>query len=518
MSELRQRIRKTSLHAKIVEAEETIPLFQDGMDLGFSGFGGGHPKTVPGLLADHVERNNLQGKLRFNVFTGASIGLDIEDRWASLGMTDRRWPYQTGDRIRSEINAGNVRMGDKHLSLFAQDLGAGFYTRERGGKLDFALVEATNITEDGGIVLSSAVGVSPEIIQTAEKIIVEINTAVPSCEGLHDIVTPRLPPHQRPYPINRVGDRIGATAVSCDSNKIVAIIESRKLGQGRPLDPPDGESELIAAHILDFFQFEIRNGRLPDGLLPLQSGVGSIANAVVGSLVKGPFSNLEMWTEIMQDTILDFFDSGKLSFASATSFALSPDGIKRLYGDWERYTKGIILRPIRISNHPELVRRLGVIAMNTAVEFDIYAHANSSLIGGSRMINGIGGAGDFLRNAYLSIMHTPSVRPTKVDPRGISCVVPMSPHVDQTEHDLDILVTEQGLADLRGLCPRDRAQTIIDRCVHPDYRPILQEYFDRASREGMAKGAGHEPHMLFKVFKMQQNLAENGTMKISNWD
>jgi acetyl-CoA hydrolase len=137
MSELRQRIRKTSLHAKIVEAEETIPLFQNGMNLGFSGFGGGHPKTVPGLLADHVEKNNLQGEMRFNVFTGASIGLDIEDRWASLGMTDRRWPYQTGDRIRREINAGNVRMGDKHLSLFAQDLGAGFYTRDRGGEAGY---------------------------------------------------------------------------------------------------------------------------------------------------------------------------------------------------------------------------------------------------------------------------------------------------------------------------------------------------------------------------------------------
>ena len=156
--------------------------------------------------------------------------------------------------------------------------------------------------------------------------------------------------------------------------------------------------------------------------------------------------------------------------------------------------------------------------MNTPAEFDIYGHANSTLVNGSRMINGIGGSGDFIRNSYLSIMHSPSTRPSKTDPTGISCVVPFVTHVDHTEHDLDILVTEQGLADLRGLSPRERAKEIIAKCVHPDYQPIMQEYFERSRRECFAKGTGHEPHMLFKVFKMQQHLAEHGTMKISNWD
>ena len=216
--------------------------------------------------------------------------------------------------------------------------------------------------------------------------------------------------------------------------------------------------------------------------------------------------------------MLDFFDSGKLQFASATSLSLSADGFQRLYNNWDEYTSKIVLRPQQLANNPEIIRRLGVIAMNTPIEFDIYAHANSTLVGGSRMINGIGGSGDFLRNAYLSIMHSPSVRPTKTDPTGISCVVPMVPHVDHTEHDLDVLVTEQGLADLRGLCPRDRAQLIIDRCAHPDYQPILQDYLDRASRECLANGRGHEPHMLDKVFRMQQNLANCGTMKVPDWD
>ena len=106
------------------------------MNLGWSGFTpAGYPKVVPIALADHVEKNNLQGKLKFNLFIGASVGAETEDRWAVNDMIDRRWPYQTGKNIAAGINAGRIRMGDKHLSLFAQDLGYGFYT-EGTAKLD----------------------------------------------------------------------------------------------------------------------------------------------------------------------------------------------------------------------------------------------------------------------------------------------------------------------------------------------------------------------------------------------
>ncbi len=519
MSELLKRIRRTSLHARIMKAEDTIPFFRDGMDLGWSGFTPvGYPKVVPLALADYVEKNNLQGKMRFNLFIGASIGGDVEDRWASLRMTDKRWPYQTGKVVQQQVNDGTVRMGDKHLSLYAQDLAYGFYTKERGGGFDMGLIEASGITEDGAIILCGSVGVAPEVIQNSDKLIVEINTAIPSFEGLHDIVMNEKPPFKRPYLVTRVDDRVGSFYVPCDPDKIIAIVESRETDKGRPLSPPDEMSEQIAANILDFFQFEVKAGRLPKNLLPLQSGVGNIANAVVGGLVKGPFSDVNVWTEVLQDTMLDFFDSGKLSFASSTSLSLSEPGFKRLYENWDKYTSRVVLRPIQYSNHPESIRRLGVIAMNTPVEFDIYGHANSTLVNGSRMINGIGGSGDFLRNAYLSIMHSPSTRPSKTDPTGITCVVPFATHVDHTEHDLDVLVTEQGLADLRGLSPRERAKEIIARCVHPDYRPIMEEYFERARHECCGKAIGHEPHMLFKVFKMQQHLAERGTMKIANWD
>lgn len=519
MPQIHQKVKMKSLNARIMAPEDTVQFFRDGMFLGFSGFGpSGDPKVVPAVLADHVENNHLQGKLRFTVLSGASIKADTESRWAELGMTNRRWPYQNSKISQEQINKGKVRMGDKPLSMFSQGLGYGFYTKENNGRIDIAIIEATEITEEGNIILSTGVGATPELVQIADKIIIELNTAIPAFAGLHDIVMPDRPPKKQPYLIRQVGDRIGTPYVPCDHEKIVAIVESRQLDRGNPRRDPDTISDRIAANVIAFFSSEIQAGRLPENLLPLESGAGNIANAVVCGLNAGPFHNLTVWTEVLQDSMLDLFDSGKLDFASCTSLLLTEDGFNRLYADWENYSKKFILRQVQVSNHPELVRRLGVIAMNTPLEFDIYAHANSSLIGGTRMVNGIGGAGEFARNAYLSIMHCPSTRPTKNDPHGISCIVPMVPHVDITEHDLDVLVTEQGVADLRGLCPTERAQVIIDNCAHPAYKPILQEYLDRATQECQRNTAGHEPHMLFKVFKMQQNLVGQGTMGIDNWD
>ncbi|MDR0454369.1 MAG: acetyl-CoA hydrolase [Deferribacteraceae bacterium] len=513
--ELKQRIRDKSLVHLITTPEKLVPLFAETvkrtLNLGWSGFTPvGYPKVMPKTIADYVEQNGLQGKWKFNLYVGASTGAESEDRWASLKMIDKRWPYQTGKNISKGINCGEIRMGDKHLSMFAQDLLYGFYTKEQGGKLDYAIVEASAITEDGNIVLAGSVGATPEIIAIAEKIIVEVNTALPSFEGMHDIITADLPPHKKIIPITKAGDRAGTTYVPTDKSKIIAIVESKMKDSGRALRGTDEDSQRIADHIVAFFSDEVKAGRLPENLLPLQSGVGSIANAVVGGLTDSPFENLTAYTEVLQDTFLPFLDSGKCKTISCSSLSLSEEGFEIWWKNYDFYRSKVILRPQQISNHPEVIRRLGVIAMNTPVEFDIYAHANSTLVSGTNMLNGIGGSGDFLRNGYLSIMHCPSARPSKTDELGISCVVPKVTHVDHTEHDLDVLVTEQGLADLRGLSPKDRARVIIDKCAHPEYKPYLTEYLERAEE---ATKRAHEPHILTETYKMHINLAEKGTMR-----
>jgi len=152
-----------------------------------------------------------------------------------------------------------------------------------------------------------------------------------------------------------------------------------------------------------------------------------------------------------------------------------------------------------------VIRRLGCLAMNGMIEADIYGNVNSTHIMGSSMQNGIGGSGDFARNAYVAMFLSPS---TARD-GAISCIVPMASHVDHTEHDVHVIITEQGIADLRGLPPRRRAQQIIDHCAHPDYRPALQDYLDRATATGPGK---HTPHLLDEALSWHVRYLRDATM------
>ncbi|KAK9478462.1 hypothetical protein V1514DRAFT_330778 [Lipomyces japonicus] len=516
---LRSRVRNPKFLEKLVKAEDTIPLFKSGDYMGWSGFTAvGAPKAVPVALQKYVEENGLEGKLRFNLFVGASAPDPIEGKWAELNMIERRSPHQVGKRISGAINDGRMLFFDKHLSMWPQDLSYGYYTlKKETPTLDVTIVEATAITEDGGIIPGASVGASPELINSSDKIIIEVNTKIPNLEGLHDIYVPEAPPHRKPINIETVDQRIGTNYIPVDFNKVVAVVESEYDEMTGANSPEDETSKAIAQHLIEFLQHEVKHGRIPENLHPLQSGIGNIANAVVGGLADASFKNLTVWTEVLQDSFLPFFDSGNLDFATATSIRLSPEGFEQFFKNWDLYSKKLLLRPQTISNSPEIIRRLGVIAMNTPVEVDIYGHANSTNVLGSRMLNGLGGSADFLRNAKLSVMHTPSARPTKTDPFGLSCIVPFASHVDQTEHDLDIIVTEQGLADLRGLAPRERARVIIDKTAHPVYKPILTEYLDRAESIALKKGYGHEPHILRDALKLHVNFQEKGTMRIDSW-
>jgi succinyl-CoA:acetate CoA-transferase len=127
-----------------------------------------------------------------------------------------------------------------------------------------------------------------------------------------------------------------------------------------------------------------------------------------------------------------------------------------------------------VSNHPGLIDQFGVIGVNSAIEFDIYGNANSTHVRGERMINGIGGSADFNRNSLITVCALPST----LNDGAISRVVPQVFHVDHTEHDIDVFVTEQGVADVRGLSPVERAELIVEECAHPDFAPELRSYLD----------------------------------------
>ncbi|HWR38833.1 MAG TPA: acetyl-CoA hydrolase/transferase family protein [Patescibacteria group bacterium] len=501
MIDIKDRVRNRALHGKIVSAEEAAAIIKPGMNIGTSGFTpAGYPKAVPLALAERIKKEKFQ----VNLWTGASVGKELDGALAEVGGIAKRLPYQTNDVLRKAINSGAVQYVDLHLSHVAQMSRYGFL----GGKVDVAIVEACAITEEGHIIPTTSLGNAASFVQSADIVIVEVNTSQPlELEGMHDVYIPLDPPHRLPIPLVKADDRIGTPYIPCGFDKITCIVPCDLPDAVRPLAPIDDDARAMTGHMIDFLKKEIKAGRMPENLLPLQSGVGSVANAVVAGLADSDFTDLVVYTEVIQDGMLDLIDAGKLQIASGTSITPSPDGLKRLYANIGEYRKKIMLRPQEVANHPEIARRLGVIAMNTAIEFDIYGHVNSTHVMGTKMMNGIGGSGDFARNAYLTFFFTNSVAKNG----DISSIVPMCSHFDHSEHDVDVFITERGVADVRGLSPKERARVIIKNCAHPDYQPLLMDYLERAEK---ATKMSHTPHILSEALSWHCRFLETGSMKI----
>jgi succinyl-CoA:acetate CoA-transferase len=486
------RVRNGALRHRIMSAEAAAALIQPGDNLGMSGFtGAGYPKAVPAALATRMHAAHAAGiPFKVSIWTGASTAPELDGALAAADGVELRLPYQSDPVSRQRINAGQMEYIDIHLSHVAQFVWFGFL-----GRLNVAVIEVTEILEDGRLVPSTSIGNNKTWLDLADRIILEVNSAQPrQLAGMHDVYYgTRLPPHRQPIPLVRAGDRIGEPFLRCDPDKVIAVVETHACDRNTTLAEPDDNSRRIASHILEFLAHEVRRGRLPPELLPLQSGVGNTANSVLAGLEDGPFGQLTSYTEVLQDGMLNLLKSGKLAFASATALSLSDGAMAEFNANLAHYHPRILLRPQEISNHPELIRRLGVIAMNGMIEADIYGNVNSTHVLGTQIMNGIGGSGDFARNAYLSIFMTASTARNGM----ISCIVPMVSHVDHTEHDVQVIVTEQGLADLRGLSPKQRARVMVENCAHPDFRPALHDYFRRALNQSPGK---HTPHLLREAF------------------
>ncbi|APV36679.1 MULTISPECIES: acetyl-CoA hydrolase/transferase family protein [Acinetobacter] len=490
------RIRLASLHNKVISADDAAAYIQDGMTVGMSGFTrAGEAKAVPQALVERAKQNPL----KITLITGASLGNDLDKQLTEAGVLARRLPFQVDNTLRRAINNGEVMFIDQHLSETVEQM-----RNLQLKRPDVAVIEAIAITEDGGIIPTTSVGNSASFAIFAEKVIVEINTSLSEAfEGLHDIYIPSYRPTRQPISLTKVDERIGTSAIQIDPAKIVGIVFNDTADSPSTVTLPDDETQGIANHLIAFFEKEVAEGRLPQNLGPLQAGIGSIANAVLTGLKDSNFEDLVMYSEVLQDCTFELIDAGKMKFASGSSITLSAKCGEKVFGNIEAYKDKLVLRPQEISNHPELVRRLGIIGINTALEFDIYGNVNSTHVCGTKMMNGIGGSGDFARNAHLAIFVTKSI----AKGGDISSIVPMVSHVDHSEHDVDILVTEQGLADLRGLAPRERAVAIIKNCVHPLYQDALNDYFNRACAKG-----GHTPHLLREALSWHVNFEENGHM------
>lgn len=495
MENFKNRIHNEELLNRVVTAEEAASWIKDGMSLGFSGFTrAGDVKVVPRALVKRAEKESF----KVDVYSGASLGKDTDKSLAESGILNKRSPFQADPTMRKGINKGDFYFVDTHLSQVAEMIRSGVV------KIDYAVLEAVSITEDGMIIPTTQVGNSAIFAEHAENIILEINLAHPETfEGVHDIYDTGKQGERKPIPLTTPSDRIGTIGIPVDINKIKGIVISNEMDSPSNIVPPDEETQIMANHLMEFLRNEIKEGRLTNSLAPLQSGIGSVANAVLHGLVDSEFEDLEVYSEVLQDAVFDLLDAGKVKFASCCSITISEGKMKEVFGNFEKYKDRLMLRPQEISNHPELIRRMGLISINTALEVDIYGNVNSTHVRGTHMMNGIGGSGDFARNARLAIFVTKSIAKNG----DISSIVPFVSHTDHTEHDVDVIVTEQGYADLRGLAPRERVELLIENCAHPMYRAQLRDYYYEALTRG-----GQTPHVLEKAFSWHTNYEKNGTM------
>lgn len=489
----KDRVLATELFDKITDAATAASYIKENMKVGFSGFtSAGYAKLVPTAIANQGTAKNL------TIITGASTGAELDGELAKAGLMGRRYPFQSNNYSRDNINNGTTEYSDLHLSQVPRMLRQGIW-----GRLDYTIIECCMITEECGLVPSLAVGCTNALVEQADKIIVEINLNMPtSIYGLHDILSGDS---REPINICSPSDRVGLPYIPCSPDKIVAIVFNDTIGETPVFKEPDDVSNQIAQNIITFLKSEIAAGRMPENLYPLQSGVGAVANAALAVLNSAGFSNMTMFTEVAQDSALDLLYEGVVTELSAAALSLSEEGIYKLFDHFDSVKDKITLRPQEISNHPEMLRRIRPVAMNTAIEIDLYGNVNSTHIMGTKMMNGIGGSGDFARNAWVTIFMTPSVAKNG----AISSIVPMVSHVDNSEHDVHVVVTEQGYADLRGKSPKERARLIIENCAHPDYKAELWEYYNRALEVSPAK---HTPHDLTQAFDMHLRYLETGSM------
>jgi acetyl-CoA hydrolase len=495
-----------SLPFPILTAQEAAALVENGQTIGFSGFtAAGAPKAIPTAIAAKAQAEHAAGReFKIGVLTGASTGKSLDGALAEADAMSFRTPYQSNSSLRKKINSGSIRFVDMHLSVLPQTVRYGFL-----GHINWAVIEAADITPGGGIVLSTGVGAVPTYARLADKILIELNARQPaSLLGIHDIYEPADPPARREIPIYSASDRVGSPLLVVDPKKIVGIVQTDLNDEVGAFDQPTPLTDQIGQNVADFLVNEMKAGRIPPQFLPLQSGVGNVANAVLAALGKsGDVPPFQMYTEVLQDSVIPLIDAGRCTFASTCSLTLSPEAMHTVTSNIEFYKKHILLRPQEISNNPEIVRRLGIVSMNTAIEVDLGGNVNSTHVMGKTMMNGIGGSGDFTRNAYVSIFSCPSTA------KGgkISAIVPLCAHVDHSEHSVQVVITEQGVADLRGRDPHERAQLIIDNCAHPDFREQLRDYL-KLTKEG------HEPLSLSLGLAMHRQFLRHGDMRNINWE
>lgn len=488
---MESRIRSAELRSLVKQAAEASEVIKNGMTVAVGGYTScGYPKAVIRALA---ERANSGEQLRLSVVSGANNGV-VDTILAEASIVARRAPMIESKVIAGQINKGSVSYCEQQMNKMPHLLRA-----EAFGHIDVAVVEAVAVNSDGSFVPSSSVGFVPLLVQLADKVIIEVNAAMPGqLEGMHDIYMP----DGGPIPIVSAGQRIGAASVPCDIRKISAIVMSDEPDEVAALAPVKPEQAAIADNLFNFLELEMKRRGIKQ-LPPVQTGFGNLAAEIVNALGRSNFSDISFFGGVAQEANIKLAASGKAKAVSCGSVKMSSE-VKRLIEENEDVRRRVVIRNGEITNNSEVIARLAPITLTSGIEMDIYGNVNSSHISGSKIVNGLGGGANFAANAGLSVMMIVSTGKGG----AISTIVPMVSHQDISEHDIDVVVTENGVADLRGKSDVERAREIIENCAGA-YKDQLRSYLERAVAAG-----GHHPVLLDEALSWHIRLKQTGSMML----
>ena len=351
-------------------AAEAAALIKNGENIAMSGFtpAGVAKATTKELAKIALAEHEAGREFKVGIFTGASTGQSTDGDLANAQAIKYRAPYTTNPDFRKHVNAGEIPYNDLHLSHMAQELRYGFY-----GQVDWAILEVCDIEDAGSdwrVYLTAAGGISPTAARLAKKVILELNSFhSPDAKYIHDVYEPLDPPYRKPIPIFNVSDRIGVPYVSIPKEKVVGVVECNIPDEARAFKDSDPVTDKIGFLTAEFLVEEMHKGRIPREFLPLQSGVGSTANAILGALGQDKHvPDFNIYTEVIQNSVIDMMLNGRVKDASACSLTVSNDCLMQVYDNMDYFKQHLTLRQSEISNSPEIIRRLGVIAINTAID------------------------------------------------------------------------------------------------------------------------------------------------------
>lgn len=497
LTPMKNRIACVRLRDRVVSAAEAAACIRDGMTVAVGGYTNtGYPKAIAREL---VARNRNGEDFQIRLLSGANDG-PLDTLLGEEHLISWRAPLIESKTLAKLVNARQVTYVEQQMNKMPRLTRDGAF-----GEIDVAVVEALRITEEGYLVPTASVGMVPHFLEQAKSVIVEINMAQPlALEGMHDIYLPGFPPNRRPIPLVRADQHIGTPYIRVDPEKIRYIVRSDELDETPLAAERKPQMERVAENLLSFLSQEVR--KMPGGVLPpIQTGFGGMATEIVRKLGESDFEDLQFFCGILQEANMELIASGKATAASTGSIQMTPRVIQLLEEQPELFRKRVVIRNTDVTNSAEAVSRLGLITLNSGIEMDLYGNVNSSHVAGTKVVNGLGGGAGFASNAGLSVMLFAS----ETKGGAISTIVPMVTHQDISEHDVDVVVTDMGVADLRGKDDVERARCIVENCAGPHYREPLRAYLEKAVHEV----GGHHPQLLREAFAWHIRLGETGSMR-----